>query len=79
MPSIKRFIQNLFRNLSEVVRLEDKEKFRESFLKLHNRDRAKRLLVMTKKHGNNIIRISPHANSQEYLKVFGRKIGSLIS
>lgn len=49
MPSIKRFVQNLFRNLSEVVRLDDKEKFRESFLKLHNRDRAKRLFSYDEK------------------------------
>lgn len=53
MSSIKSIIKKAFRNLSEVVHLDDKTKFRESFLKLHNRDRAKRLFSFdekTRKH-----------------------------
>lgn len=53
IPSFKQYARKLFSNLSEAVHLDDKEKFRESFLKLHNLDRAKRLFSFdekTRKH-----------------------------
>ncbi len=49
MLLLKRIILKLFRNLSDVVNFDDKVKFRESFLKLHNRDRAKYLFNLEKR------------------------------
>lgn len=46
-------LQKLIEKFSNVVRLDDKVKFRESFMKLHHRDRAKYLFTLdtrTRKH-----------------------------
>lgn len=43
MRWIQNHIKRLIKGFNEVVSMDDKSKFRESFLKLHNRDRAKYL------------------------------------
>lgn len=43
MVSIKDRLANLIQSLSSAIHLDDKKKFRESFIKLHNHDRAKYL------------------------------------
>lgn len=43
MSPVRKAFKKIFRNLSGVVHFDDKAKFREAFLKMHNRDRAKYL------------------------------------
>lgn len=53
MRSLTQKFQKLFQDFSAVVSLDDKVKFREQFLKLHHRDRAKYLFKLdpkTRKH-----------------------------
>lgn len=53
MMDFKQRIHKLFQGFSAVVRLDDKTKFRETFIKLHHRDRARYLFsldVKTRKH-----------------------------
>jgi magnesium transporter len=49
MLKIKKVFQTFFQNFSAIVNFDDREKFRESFIKLHHRDRARYLFSLDQK------------------------------